>query len=55
MKKAIRNTIAALAVIAGLCAAAVAPWWAVWLVCLPVMFAGAITLISGNTDWIWNA
>lgn len=53
MKKVI-NTLAALAVIAGLIVAAVAPWWAVWLLCLPVIFAGAVVLLSLNTDYIKN-
>ena len=55
MKKHILNTIAALAVIAGLCVSVFAPWWIVWFVCLPVMFAGAVTLITKNTDWLWNS
>lgn len=52
MKKILTNTIATLAVIGGLAASMFAPWWAVWLICFPAMYAGAITLISRNTDWI---
>lgn len=52
MKKILTNTTAALAVIGGLAASMFAPWWAVWFVCLPVIWAGAVTLISGNTNWI---
>lgn len=50
MKKALINTLAAVAVLAGLAAAAVAPWWAVWFICLPVMYAGAVILIKLNTN-----
>lgn len=52
MKKKIINTLAAIAVIAGLATSAVAPWWAVWFVCLPVIYAGAITLLKVNTNYI---
>jgi len=55
MKKAIINTLAAVAVLAGLAAAAVAPWWAVWLLCFPAIYAGAVTLIKTNTKWIEEA
>ena len=50
MKKAIINTIAAVAALAGLAASVFAPWWAVWFICFPVMYAGVITLIKLNTD-----
>ena len=52
MKHTIINALAVLAIIAGLAASAVAPWWAVWFLCFPAIFAGAITLIKGNTNWI---
>lgn len=52
MKKAIINSIAILAILAGLVAAAVAPWWAVWLLCFPAIFAGAVTLLSRNSNLI---
>ena len=55
MKKAIINTAAAVAVLAGLAAAAVAPWWAVWFICFPAIYAGAVTLIKFNTKWIEEA
>ena len=52
MKRTIINLIAALAVLAGLALSVIAPWWVVWFVCFPVMFAGVIALIKNNTDWI---
>lgn len=52
MKRTLTNTIAALAAIGGLIAAMTAPWWAVWLICFPAIYAGAVTLIKTNTDWI---
>ena len=55
MKHTVINLIAAVAVIAGLVASAVAPWWAVWFLCFPVIYAGAITLIKSNTNWIEEA
>lgn len=45
MKK-ITNTICVLAIVAGLIISAVAPWWAVWFVILPVVFAAAIHLLN---------
>lgn len=52
MKKIITNILSALAVAAGLAASVFAPWWVVVFVCIPVAWAGAVTLIAGNTDWI---
>ena len=52
MKRILITIIAALAIAAGLLISMFAPWWAVWFVCLPVIWAGAVTLISGNTNWI---
>ena len=52
MKHTIINALAVLAIIAGLAASAVAPWWAVWFLCFPAIFAGAVTLIKMNTNWI---
>lgn len=52
MKKHIINTLAALAVIAGLLAATIAPWWVVWFICFPVMYAGVLFLIKSNTNFI---
>ena len=54
MKKKLTNAACVLAIVAGLAAAAVAPWWAVWLICLPVIWAAAVKLIGSNTDWIWK-
>lgn len=54
MKKTIKNTIAGLAIVAGLAVATVAPWWVVWLVAFPAMYAGAIFLIKINSDYVEN-
>lgn len=54
MKHTIINFIAALAVVCGLVASVFAPWWAVWFIAFPIMYAGAITLIKRNTNWITN-
>lgn len=51
MKK-IYNFIAVLAIIAGLALSVIALWWVVWLVAFPLLYAGAISLIKMNTDWI---
>lgn len=52
MKHTLINILAAVAVIGGVAAAAVAPWWVVWLICLPVVYAGAVVLIKNNTNYI---
>jgi fatty acid desaturase len=52
MKKKLINTIAAVAVLAGLAASVTAPWWAVWFICFPVIYVAALVLIKNNTDWI---
>ena len=52
MKRKLINIVATLAVIAGLATSAVAPWWAVWLICLPVVYAGAVALLKFNTNFI---
>lgn len=52
MKHKLINTLAALAIVAGLVIAAVAPWWVVWFICFPVIFAGAVVLLSSNTNYI---
>lgn len=54
MKRKIINIISALAVIGGLAVSVTAPWWVVWFICFPAMYAGAVTLIKLNTDWITN-
>lgn len=54
MKKKVLNILAVLAVVGGLAASVTAPWWVVWFVCFPVLYAGAITLIKLNTNWITN-
>ena len=55
MKKTIHNLADVLAILASLTAAAVAPWWAVWFIALPVLYVAALDLINRNTDWIWQA
>jgi hypothetical protein len=55
MKRILTNTIAALAVVAGLVIGAVGHGLLVCLVALALMYAGALTLISKNTDWLWHA
>lgn len=52
MKHTLINTLAALAIVAGLVIAAFAPWWVVWFICFPVIFAGAVVLLSSNTNYI---
>ena len=52
MKKNLINILAAVAVLAGLALSCVAPWWAVWFICFPVMYAGIVALIKTNTNWI---
>ena len=52
MKHKVINILAALAVVCGLVASVFAPWWVVWFISFPVMYAGAITLLSRNTDYI---
>ena len=52
MKKHLINTAAALAVIAGLVASCTAPWWAVWFICFPAIYAGVLALIHTNTNYI---
>lgn len=52
MKKALINTLAAGVALAGLAASCIAPWWAVWFICLPATYAAAVALIKVNTKWI---
>ena len=54
MKKKLINTLAALAVVGGLILSAFAPWWVVWFILFPVIYAGAVALIKLNTDYIEN-
>lgn len=54
MKRTIINTIAAVVALAGLAASAVAPWWAVWFICFPAIYAGVLALIKLNSDYIEN-
>lgn len=52
MKKKLTNILAAAAVIGGLAASCTAPWWAVWFICFPVMYAGVLALLKVNTNYI---
>ena len=52
MKKNIINTLAVIGILAGLAAAAVAPWWAVWLILFPAIYAAVIALLKFNTNYI---
>lgn len=52
MKRKVINTLAAVAIIAGLALSVTAHWLVVWLVCFPLIYAGAITIIKTNTEWI---
>ena len=46
MKKKITNTACVLAITAGIFISAVAPWWVVWTLCLPVIFIAAVILLD---------
>ena len=48
----LKKTLAAVAIVAGLILSAVAPWWAVWTLCLPVIYVAALYLIKTNTNYI---
>ena len=52
--KLFTNTLAVVAVLAGLAASTIAPWWVVWFLCFPVIYAGVVALIKNNTDFIEN-
>jgi len=54
MKKALINTLAAVVALAGLAASCIAPWWAVWFICLPAIYAGVVYLLSTKTDYLKN-
>ena len=52
MKKNIINTIEVLGILAGLCTAAIAPWWVVWFILFPAIYAAVIALLKFNTNYI---
>ena len=52
MKKHIINTLASATAFGALVIACTAPWWAVWFICFPVMYAGVLALIHNNTNYI---
>lgn len=55
MKHKLINLAAVLVIIAGVVVSAVAPWWAVWFICLPVVYAAAIYLVKSETNFIEEA
>lgn len=55
MKRILTNSLAALALVAGLAIGAVCHGFAAFLGAIALAWAGAVTLINGNTDWIWRA
>ena len=50
MKKYLINIIAAAALIGALALSCTAPWWVVWFVLFPVMYAAVVILIKVNTN-----
>lgn len=52
MKHKIINTLAVLAVIAGIIIGAVCNGVPAFICAISLSWAGAVTLISGSTDWI---
>lgn len=55
MKRKVINVIATIAVIAGIIIGAVCHGILAFIGALALAWAGAVTLLSKNTDWIWNA
>lgn len=55
MKRKVINVIATIAVIAGIVIGAVCHGILAFLGALALAWAGGVTLINGNTDWIWYA
>lgn len=55
MKRILTNTIAALALVAGLVIGATFHGLLAFLLGVALGYAGLITLIAKNTDWIWYA
>lgn len=52
MKKKLTNILASAAVIGALALSCTAPWWAVWFLLFPVMYAGVLVLLKVNTNYI---
>lgn len=55
MKKRIIDILAVLALLAGLCIGAVCQGILALMGGVALAWAGAVTLIGRNTDWLWNA
>lgn len=54
MKRTATNLLAALALVAGIVIGAVCHGILAFLGAFALAYCGAVTLISKNTDWIWN-
>lgn len=54
MKRIIINTLAALAVIAGVVIGAVCNGVPAFICAISLSWVGAVALINYNTDWIWR-
>lgn len=54
MRRRILNILSALAIIGGLVLGALGHGPLAFLAAVAITYSGAITLISGNTDWITN-
>ena len=52
MKHKIINIVAAAAVLGGLAVSCTAPWWVVWFITFPAIYAGVLALIHNNTNYI---
>lgn len=55
MKRILTNVIAVLALVAGIVIGAVCHGVLAFLGAFALAYVGAVTLLSKNTDWIWNA
>jgi len=49
MRRAALNTIAVGAIIGALAVSVLLPWWAVWLICAPVIYFGIVGFIKINS------
>lgn len=55
MKRTATNILAALALVAGIVIGARCHGILAFIGAIALAYAGTVTLISKNTDWIWNA
>lgn len=49
MRRAALSAVAVCAIIGALAVSVLLPWWAVWLICAPVVYFGIIGLIKINS------